>query len=378
MQGNWHQRGGNYQGDVVSTGLLLVNPDVDESFARQGGTADEGGTENSDSEFGKKNHLVAPADTQGLKPRSILRSNAALKRRSSTVVHAVTALHSFVRAVGVNPDANVFVMASNRHQSYVSGSGECPDRGFDIELVVASVGNERLSDIPRDGHIDIFLASSINDVDNQLAVFLRNSDIVAGFLHRDKLAFRRGLQSVEDHLHVDIISGEVPNTNFAIVQLAMIDGRNYFLGKREWYVDANQLVRSGITDPHMQIAFRGCGPKSRCGQKQCERQKSSFHTRSFFCGLEVIPRWTRYPIQVELRTGRWESSMREQTDECIRLYTVFGTPERVTHRSIRTGRDARLPTCFDRSSCYYPGSGHGQIQPQTSRAARAARVGGAG
>jgi hypothetical protein len=108
----------------------------------------------------------------------------------------------------------------------------------------------------------------VHDVDNQLAVFLGHTNVSVIVLDGDELAFRGCLERVDDGADVYFVRMEVPELNFAIAQLPMVDGWDYLAGQRKRDIHTHKFMRAGIAYSYMQVAFRGSGPNNGSGRKR--------------------------------------------------------------------------------------------------------------
>src|SRR5262249_19006991 len=153
----------------------------------------------------------------------------------------------------VDPNADVLLLAADSNKGYVTGIGEGLDGGLNIEFVAFGICNQRLRDFPRHRDVHILLALLVNYVNDQLAVLLSDPNIVIRLLHCNELAFRRGLQGIENGAYIYTVGGEVPAMDLAIVQFTVVNSRNHFFGKSKRDVDANQFMGSWVTDTHVKV-----------------------------------------------------------------------------------------------------------------------------
>src|SRR6185437_12329352 len=122
----------------------------------------------------------------------------------------------FTRAARVHPNADILILAGHLYQVHISDIFKSPERGCDVQLVLAGLGNQSLRDIPGNRHFDVLLAFLIYRVHHHESVLFGHANIVARILHTHKLAFRGSLESLENGSYVHVVGVEVSNADLAV------------------------------------------------------------------------------------------------------------------------------------------------------------------
>src|SRR5579864_6437194 len=251
-QSHWHSRGGIEQVDVLPIGTFLVHANGNKPFARQRCARNQRRPQNSHSKFGQKDHGL-------LLVRSPL----------------------FVRAVRIDPNADVLIPSRHSHESHVAYTLQRLDRGLDVDLIFIGVGSERLRHFPGNGDVHVLFTLLVHHMNDQLPVFFGDAHIVVLLLDGHEFAIRGRFYRIQNHFYVHVVGLEITDLNFAVTQLTFVDRWNDLLRQRKRQIHSDQFVGAWVRHSHVQIALRGHGPNGSCCQEQGQDQDELRVSHSF-------------------------------------------------------------------------------------------------